>query len=139
MDNIRINPAMFQAAAGKVQTGKDTSAKVTDAVKGEVTRLGNEKEADRFIKMTATKDASKSAPANPKVSARKKIGAGIASAIVPGLGQAVNGQWGKALGFFIGVGLSDTVGFVLGGPVGMVAAHVAMDVWNIVDAYRNAN
>lgn len=30
----------------------------------------------------------------------KKIGVGVASAIIPGLGQAINGQWGKAAAFF---------------------------------------
>ena len=33
----------------------------------------------------------------------KKIGVGVASYFVPGLGQAINGQWGKAAGFFAGI------------------------------------
>lgn len=30
----------------------------------------------------------------------KKVGVGVASFALPGLGQAINGQWGKGLGFF---------------------------------------
>ena len=33
----------------------------------------------------------------------KKIGVGVASYCIPGLGQAINGQWGKAAGFFAGI------------------------------------
>ena len=35
-------------------------------------------------------------------STAKKFGIGFASASIPGLGQAINGQWGKAAGFFFG-------------------------------------
>lgn len=39
----------------------------------------------------------------------KKIGVGVASFYAPGLGQAINGQWGKAAGFFAGF----SIGFAI--------------------------
>lgn len=37
----------------------------------------------------------------------KKVGVGIASGFIPGLGQMINGQWGKGLGFIAGnIGIS---------------------------------
>ncbi len=103
----------------------------------------------------------------------KKIGVGAASYFVPGLGQAINGQWGKAAGFFAGINggwlilgstiltpllkgirtiskngaktteeqmekitklaTKNMVGVVLGS-----LALAAVNIWNVVDAVKNA-
>lgn len=39
-----------------------------------------------------------------EASTGKKWGVGLGSFFIPGLGQAINGQWGKAAGFFVGAG-----------------------------------
>ena len=39
----------------------------------------------------------------------KKIGVGAASYFIPGLGQAINGQWGKATGFFAGYSVGSAI------------------------------
>ena len=90
----------------------------------------------------------------------KKVGVGIASYYIPGLGQAINGQWGKAGGFLAGtIGLSFLTGML---PVslalrynngkfnpvkfkaGMAGAVLGMlgilgvKIWSTVDAVRNA-
>jgi len=81
----------------------------------------------------------------------KKWGVGIASAILPGLGQAINGQWGKGFAFLCGnlaatlaMGLSASK-TVLTHPrkagVGMLLAVLAplgVNIWSIVDAVKNA-
>ena len=75
----------------------------------------------------------------------KKWGVGIASLIVPGLGQAANGQWGKAAGFFLGscVALPILTGLsaFTFGPAAIVAASVlaqaGIRVWSITDAVKS--
>lgn len=92
-----------------------------------------------------------------EASTGKKWGVGIASAAVCGLGQAVNGEWGKAAGFFIAgnfippviaavaggiVGLKGGKIGSLGGPMamlGILASFAVPRVWSIVDAVKNAN
>lgn len=84
-----------------------------------------------------------------EASTGKKWGVGIASYFVPGLGQAINGQWGKAAGFFgtsllggvlAGAGLAKS-GASKGG-LGMVALGVVSllgaSIWSIVDAVKSA-
>lgn len=80
------------------------------------------------------KDPAKEAP--KEASTAKKWGVGIASAFLPGLGQAINGQWGKGLGFFLGSGATAalTVAFP---PAGLIAA-AGVGIWSIVDAVKNA-
>ena len=95
----------------------------------------------------------------------KKWGVGIASYFVPGLGQAINGQWGKAAGFFGGNVLScllatiplmniakaDMYGIIKNGKpmpgtsksgvplmaIGVLGA-IGTSIWSIVDAVKNA-
>ncbi len=74
----------------------------------------------------------------------KKWGVGIASAFVPGLGQAINGQWGKAFGFFLGtaaLGVGAQVA-MLKSKIGMAAAAglgcLGLGIATIVDAVKNA-
>ena len=92
-----------------------------------------------------------------EASTGKKWGVGIASAAVCGLGQAINGEWGKAAGFFVAgnfippviaavaggiVGLKGGKIGSLGGPMamlGLLASIVVPRVWSIVDAVKNAS
>ena len=73
----------------------------------------------------------------------KKWGVGLASFLCSGLGQAINGDWGKAAGFFF----SSFLLGILGGAtvhrspvVGLTSGIGAMGIgiWSIVDAVRNA-
>ena len=151
MSDIKITPAVDPKVVSKIQIGNEIYTKMSDGsvfryapnpkhLPGEITRFGNQKEADEFIKMSINKETQKGdLVVKPKAGIGKKIGSAVASAIVPGLGQAANGQWGKALGFFFGMGVADVVGFVLGGPIGMSLAHSVVGILNIVDAYRSAN
>lgn len=88
-----------------------------------------------------------------EASTGKKWGVGIASAICPGLGQAVNGEWGKAVAFFAaGAILPTIIGTVAGGvarlkssrmasitaaTLSMFAIATGSTVWSIVDAVKN--
>ena len=151
MSDIKVTTTQPPKAVSKVQIGNETYTKMSDGtvlrynpnqkhLPGEVTRFENTQAADVFMKAAIDKEAQKGdLVVKPKAGIGKKIGSAVASAFVPGLGQAANGQWGKALGFFFGMGVADIVGYVLGGPVGMSFAHSVVGVLNIVDAYRNAN
>lgn len=71
-----------------------------------------------------------------EASTGKKWGVGIASAFVPGLGQGINGQWGKAAGFFFGsmaAGIMASSIPFIGFPLGL-----GLGIWSIVDAVKNA-
>ena len=84
----------------------------------------------------------------------KKWGVGLASAFIPGVGQAINGEWGKGIGFFLGgIGLPLLVGIaggftsVAGGGakkslaglyIAGLAANLGLRIWSIVDAVKNA-
>ena len=59
------------------------------------------------------------------------------SAFVPGLGQALNGQWGKALFFAVGVPVATLAALTVSVPLAG-AIYVASGVAMYVDAYRNA-
>ena len=68
----------------------------------------------------------------------KKWGVGIASAVIPGLGQAINGEWGKAAGFFLGTYVgAGAVGFMIHPFLGAAVA-IGANIWSIVDAVKNA-
>ena len=83
----------------------------------------------------------------------RKWGVGLASYFCPGLGQAINGQWGKAAGFFCGtLGLSTIIGTSMasailkggksmklaGGALAAGMGMIALNIWNVVDAVKNA-
>lgn len=79
---------------------------------------------------------------------------GVASAFIPGLGECINGEWGRGLGKFFGnVALMTTANVFVqksyvdpysawqtGIVVGVVcyAAALGLDIWSIVDAVRIA-
>lgn len=73
----------------------------------------------------------------------KKVGVGIASGFIPGLGQMVNGEWGKGLAFF-GTNLltsillgTHTAGGVLKDVV-LGAVGLGISIFSIVDAVKGA-
>ena len=68
----------------------------------------------------------------------KKIGVGLASLLFSGLGQAVNGQWGKALGYCIGEAAAAIGGFCLAGPFGSSLGIALAKILSINDAVKNA-
>ncbi len=79
----------------------------------------------------------RSQPVKQEASTGKKVGVGVASFFLDGLGQAVNGQWGKAAGFFFGSSLVATTAFLVGGPVAASLAMLGMKIWGICDAVKN--
>lgn len=73
----------------------------------------------------------------------KKWGVGIASFLCSGLGQAINGQWGKAAGFFFGscaLGVVSVASMLRSPALSITSAIGAfgLGIWSIVDAVRNA-
>lgn len=67
----------------------------------------------------------------------KKAAVATASAVLPGLGQAINGQWGKAAFYALGAPLLATAAFLLN-PIAGIAVGSCLEIANIVSAYRNA-
>ena len=89
-------------------------------------------ENDQFVKLYEV-----------EASSGKKWGVGIASAYLPGLGQAINGDWGKGVGFFLGTGV---LGFLsnsasASGKIGLgIAGGLAtlgLGIASIVDAVKS--
>lgn len=68
----------------------------------------------------------------------KKWGVGLGSFFLPGLGQAINGQWLKAAGFFGGSLVAGNVltkyNPILGG-----LTTLGICIWSTVDAVKNAS
>lgn len=71
-----------------------------------------------------------------EASTGKKWGVGIASGLIPGLGQAINGEWGKAAGFFLGNVALNGMAFAVS-PLLAIPA-LGINIWAIVDAVKNA-
>ena len=65
----------------------------------------------------------------------KKWGVGIASGIIPGLGQAINGQWGKAAAFFFG---NLALNLTIKNPMAKMLPGLVLTIGAIVDAVKNA-
>ena len=110
-----------------------SSVSVTPNFKSNRTRLVSVEKHDNYEARTYETSASTG----------KKWGVGIASFICSGLGQAINGQWGKAIGFFLG---GCTLGIISGftmlrSPAVSLASGIGafgLGIWSIVDAVRNA-
>ncbi|MCM1004483.1 MAG: hypothetical protein NC408_09100 [Candidatus Gastranaerophilales bacterium] len=71
-----------------------------------------------------------------EASSGKKWGVGLGSFFLTGLGQAINGQWGKAAAFFggaVAAGFVSKSNPVLGG-----LAALGITIWSTVDAVKNA-
>ena len=79
-----------------------------------------------------------------KATTGKKWGVGLASFFCSGLGQAINGQWGKGIGYFFG---GVTLGAVTrlamqrgkrGLGIATAVAALGVGIASIVDAVKNA-
>ena len=73
-----------------------------------------------------------------EASTGKKWGVGIASAFINGLGQAINGDWGKAAGFFFGGIAGGYLGKIVAGKAGKWAVGFGIGIWSIMDAVKSA-
>lgn len=76
-----------------------------------------------------------------EASSGKKWGVGIGSFFLPGLGQAINGQWGKAASMFGGACIAYGLQIKGKSPTNMIGAlgYLGMTVWSIIDAVKNAS
>lgn len=96
-----------------------------------VSKLERTPDTDTVSFSDSNKTINETETETPKeASTAKKVGVGIASSLIPGLGQAINGQWGKAAGFFFG----ETAAISLLGAVGWLG----IGIWSVVDAVKNA-
>ena len=74
----------------------------------------------------------------------KKWGVGLASAVFPGLGQAINGQWGKGIAFFLGNIALQALQMItaLNGKPGVamisLVGNIATRIGAIVDAVKSS-
>lgn len=68
----------------------------------------------------------------------KKWGVGIASAVCPGFGQAINGQWGKGFAFLAGWLGSQIIGGVTKNLGISLLGTLGIGIWSIVDAVNSA-
>lgn len=61
---------------------------------------------------------------------------------IPGLGQAINGQWGKGIGFFLGEVVTEILAsFAIAKPaIGITGAvlNLGNRIWSVTDAVKNA-
>ena len=78
-----------------------------------------------------------------EASTGKKWGVGLASFFVTGLGQAINGSWGKAAGFFFSSILLALISAFTVGRNKLIAAisgtgAIGISIWSIIDAVKNA-
>ena len=94
-----------------------------------VTFKGNEKNIE---KNQEPKEESKK-----EASTAKKFGVGLASFLLPGLGQAINGEWGKGLGFLGGCLLYPIVMTPICFPLAL-AGTIGIGLFATVDAVKNA-
>ena len=143
MQTGNINYSQFSIISalsfkGEAEPAKAESAKavstpaqvVSESAKTTITSADTKK--DEFVKTGEPQVVEK-----PKSSLTKKIAVGCVG-LCPGLGQFVNGQWLKAVGFAVGVPAAATAGFFIGGYPGLAIASSIAYLWNIVDAVRNA-
>lgn len=80
-----------------------------------------------------------------EASSGKKWGVGIGSFLFPGLGQAINGQWGKAAGMFAGLTATLAAPKLLKKTQNMAALSVigltnlGLRIWAAIDSVKNAS
>ena len=72
-----------------------------------------------------------------EASVGKKVGVGVASACISGLGQLINGEVGKGAGFFLGSIASSLILIPTLGPIGALVP-LGINIASIVDAVKNA-
>ena len=76
-----------------------------------------------------------------EASTGKKWGVGLASLFCPGLGQGINGQWGKAAGMFGGYIAASLLPLTKNSSATIIGCLGALGIgiWSIVDAVKNAS
>ena len=99
-----------------------------------LSQLEKSPEVDTLNLSTAQVVPQEVKPKNQATTA-KKWGVGIASGLLPGLGQAINGQWGKAAGFFFG---NLALNILIKNPMVKILPSLALAIGCIVDAVKNA-
>ncbi|MBQ3311058.1 hypothetical protein IJG72_03170 [bacterium] len=113
---------------------EDSKKEITEAVP----KLERTPSSDTVNFSVNEKMTEKNKNSKKGVSTGKKCVVGVASALIPGLGQVINNQWGKAAGFFSGqiaVGaLAKCRAISL--PVAVLTA-IGDSIWSIVDAVKN--
>ena len=76
-----------------------------------------------------------------EASTGKKWGVGLASLICPGLGQGINGQWGKAAGMFGGCIVASLLPLTKNTSATIIGwlGCLGIGIWSIIDAVKNAS
>ena len=123
----------------KLVTGAD-NVKAADEVKSEAkvqeTKVDLSDPVDTLELSTKKEDDNKE-EVKKEASVGKKIGVGVASACVSGLGQLINGETGKGAGFFLGSIASSLILIPTLGPIGALVP-LGINIASIVDAVKNA-
>ena len=110
-------------------------SKVQNTNRTERVAYNNELKSDT-VSFTGKKSKDK---AEKKSGVAHKAVVASTSMLIPGLGQAINGQWGKALLCYAGFDITSFAIFlVTGNP--FIASAVALGgrAFSVIDAYRNA-
>jgi len=110
-----------------------------------VTPLKNMKPANQFCtkneltgdSISFTSQKHKAPEQKKKSSVIHKALVAATGAFIPGLGQALNGQWGKALLFAVGAPVAVFASMTVSLPLAL-AVGTAAEIGMYIDAYRNA-
>ena len=71
-----------------------------------------------------------------EASTGKKCGVGIASAIIPGLGQFINGDWAKGFAFLVG-NIATHFIYKVNPIIGFISS-AGVSAWSAIDAVKNS-
>lgn len=102
---------------------------------GKPRHIANELNADT-VSFTSRKKDIEDIP-KKKSSKMHKALVAATGLLIPGLGQALNGQWGKAVGFFAGAPLAVLAASMVNPLLGAAVA-VGAEVGMLTDAYKHA-
>ncbi|GEM_PF-6864240 len=102
---------------------------------GSPRHIKNELNAD-MVSFTSRKKDIEDIPKKKSSKTHKALVAATGF-LIPGLGQALNGQWGKAIGFFAGAPALVVVASMINPVLGFAVAAGA-EVKMFTDAYKNA-
>ncbi len=127
-------PEAIQESAAQLPQQPITAPQLQEAPPA-VTQLEKTPTADTLELNNAQNVSQEVEALKNQATTGKKWGVGIASGLIPGLGQAINGQWGKAAGFLAG---ALAASFVPKNLVVKGIAGLAVGIWSIVDAVKNA-
>ena len=132
LQNYQVFPSRnFKGSVEGTTNGKDFAYGISNLEKSPATdtvEFSNKNKPEEKIK---------------KPSLGKRVAVGTASFFVPGLGQAINGQWGKAAAFFLASTLI-TLGTFAFAPAALPALQLAavkagiINLGSGIDAAKNA-